>query len=160
MPESQDFELSTNQEPRPPQTNHMHDSDVVAAEDGGLSKDLWMHAYEALKLRNPDLVTDYERHLSSADINHTACGLTSLSPERIKAIIIPKLEDREANRLVVRLGSEPIKVREQGEKIVRFILWSNRYISAAVSTQPFAALAWTGVSILLHVSYAMIQSQK
>lgn len=112
-----------------------------------------MHAYEALKIRNPELVTAYERHLaSSSDISHTTSSFPSLSPELIDAIVKKKLEDREANRLVVRLGEEPIKVREQGEKIIKFIIWSNSFISAAISTQPFAALAWSGVSILLPVS--------
>lgn len=114
-----------------------------------------MHAYEAMKLRDPNLVADYERHLTSADSTHTASALSYLSTEIIEAIVKPKLEDREANRLVLRLGREPVKVREQGEKIIKFILWSNNFISAAISAQPYAALAWSGVSILLPVSCIM-----
>lgn len=110
-----------------------------------------MHAYEALKLRDPGLVTAYERYLTSDDLRRTA--FPSLSPELIESIVKPKLDDREASQLVVRLGREPIKVREQGEKIIKFILWSNDFISAAVSAQPYAALAWSGVSILLPVSW-------
>lgn len=128
---------------------------MVAAEGGKLSRNLWMHAYEALKLRDPDLVTTYEHHLTSADPRHTVSAFPSLSPELIEAIIKVKLEDREAKRLVVHLGRQPIKVREHGEKIIKFILWSNDFISAAVSVQPYAALAWSGVSILLPVSCAM-----
>ncbi|MCJ1428331.1 hypothetical protein MMC29_006240, partial [Sticta canariensis] len=146
--QSHNLELATNQEQRQLQTDQGHSSDVVAAEDGKQSRNLWMHAYEALKLRDPALVTDYERHLTSADPSRTS---PSLNPELIdiEAIVKVKLDDREANRLVVHLGRQPIKVREHGEKIIKFILWSNDYISAAVSVQPYAALAWSGVSILL-----------
>ena len=35
------------------------------------------------------------------------------------------------------------------EKIIGGILWSSVFISAAVSAQPYAALAWSGVSIIL-----------
>lgn len=157
MLESQDSDLATDHKPLLPQSKKFHSSDVAAAEDGRQSKDLWMHAYEALKLRNPELVIAYERHLASADISHTSSASPSLSPELIEAIVKKKLEDREAKRLVVRLGEEPIKVREQGEKVIKFIIWSNGFISAAVSAQPYAALAWSGVSILLPVSCAMIQ---
>ena len=131
---------------------------MVAVEDGKQSRNLWMHAYEALKLRDPDLVTAYERHLTSADSSHTVSAFPSLNPKLIEAIIKVKLEDREANRLVVNLGRQPIKVREHDEKILKFILWSNDFISAAVSIQPYAALAWSGVSILLPVSCAMTKS--
>ena len=128
---------------------------MEAAEGGKQSGNLWMRAYEVLKLRDPELVTAYECHLTSADPSHTVSAFTSLSPKLIEAIIKEKLEHREANRLVVHLGTRPIKVREQGEKIIKFILWSNNFVSAAVSVQPYAALAWSRVSILLRVSYAM-----
>ncbi|MCJ1423388.1 hypothetical protein MMC29_001271 [Sticta canariensis] len=147
--ESQNLELATNQGQRRSQTHQGHSSDVVATEDEKQSKNLWMLAFEALKLRDPELVTAYECHLASADPSHTVSAFTSPSPELIKAIIKERLEHREANRLVVHLGTRPIKVREQGEKIIKFILWSNSFISAAVSVQPYAALAWSGVSILL-----------
>lgn len=111
------LESTTDQGLRPPQSSQSDKNDVVSAEDEARSKDLWLHAYEILKLRDPDLVTAYERHLASANISHTASASPSLSPELIESIIKPKLEDRDAKRLVLRLGREPIKVREQGERL-------------------------------------------
>ena len=35
------------------------------------------------------------------------------------------------------------------EKIIKTIMWSSTFVGAAVSTQPYAALAWAGVSIIL-----------
>lgn len=43
----------------------------------------------------------------------------SPSPELIETIFKSKLQDREANQLVINLGTEPVKVREQGEKVIQ-----------------------------------------
>lgn len=102
-------------------------------------------------------MTAYERRLTSADTCHTASASPFLNPELIGSIIKPKLENGEVKRLVERLSGEPVKVREQGERVLKFILWSDTSISASVNAQPFAALAWVGVSILLPVSLAMVK---
>lgn len=126
--------------------------DGVAAEDEAKSNDLWKHAYEIVKRRNQEMVTAYEHYLGLLDPGHTSSTSPSLNPELLESIIQPKLDDREARRLVLHLGRKPIKVREQGEKILKFILWSNSAISAAVSANPFAALAWSGISLVVPVS--------
>ena len=133
-----------------PQGNGDHIHDVSQPED------LWEHAYQALKIRDPALVTDYEHSLAALNDPQTDRAQVSL-PELIDTVVKKKLEDRENKRLVIRLREKPIKVREQGEKVIRFILWSNNFISTALSAQPYAALAWSGASILLPVSCAMIQ---
>ena len=111
-----------------------------------------MRAYSELKDRDQVLVATYERYLASDGISHIASAHSSLNPRLIETIVKQKLQDREAKQWVMHLGTQPIQVRAQGEKIIKFILWSNDFISAAVSTQPYAALAWSGVSILLPVS--------
>ena len=58
--------------------------------------------------------------------------------------------------MIIHLRGKPVKVREQGERILKFILWSKDLVSAATSTQPYAALAWSGVSILLPVRFLQI----
>ena len=145
--------LATSQERRSPSTQHGYNKDVIAIGDAKNSKDPWLQAYEALKLREPDLVAAYECRLAPTITN---CADPSLSPELIETIIKSDLQDREAHQWVVNLGKEPVKVREQGEKVIKFILWSNDIVSQALSAQPYAALAWSGVSILLPVSCALI----
>ena len=147
----QESTFATGQERHPPLTQHGY---RIATGDGDAKKseDLWVLAYKALKLRDPDLVAAYERLLAP-----TTTDLAYLSPshESIETIVKSKLQEREANQLVINLGQRPVKVREQGEKIIKFILWSNGIVSQALSAQPYAALAWSGVSILLPVSCAM-----
>lgn len=147
----QESTFATGQERHPPLTQHGYSNDVIATGDGDAKKsdDLWILAYKALKLRDPDLVAAYERLLAPTptDLAHL-----SPNPEYIETIVKSKLQEREANQLVINLGERPVKVREQGEKIIKFILWSNGIVSQALSAQPYAALAWSGVSILLPVS--------
>ena len=143
----------TGQEQHPPLTQHGYNKDVIAIEGAKNAKDLWLQAYEALELRESDLVAAYKRQLAPTSITSAD---PSLSPELIETIIKPKLQDREVHQLVINLGKKPVKVREQGEKVIKFILWSNDIVSKALSAQPYAALAWSGVSILLPVSCALI----
>ena len=115
--------FATGQERRSPSTQHGHNNDVIAIGDAKKSKDLWLQAYEALELREPDLVAAYKRLLAPTTTN---LADSSPSPELIETIVKSKLQDREANQLVINLGTKPVKVREQGEKVIIFILWSNQ----------------------------------
>ena len=124
---------------------------MLLGNDISQQEDLWQSAYKALEARNPDLVTGYKLGLAALNDLQTDCAQISL-PNLIKIVVDKGLQDREKKRLVIHLGEKPIKLREQGEKVIRFILWSNKFISAAASAQPYAALAWSGVSILFPVS--------
>ena len=146
--------IATGQERHPPLTQHGSNKDVIAIGDAKNSKDLWLQAYEALELREPDLVAAYKRRLAPTSTNSAD---PSLSPELIETIINSNLQDLEADQWVINLGRKPVKVRDQGEKIIKFILWSNDIVSQALSAQPYAALAWSGVSILLPVSSVLIE---
>ena len=117
-----------------------------------------MLAYESLKLRDPDLVADYENRLAATTASSENYPQGPLNPELIRAVVERKLQDHEAKKLVLHIRGKPIKVREQGEKVIKFILWSNGFVSAAVSAQPYAALAWSGISLLLPVSWSRTQS--
>ena len=114
--------------------------------------DLWAEAYERCKLREHDLVGRYEQHIkaytSSADTTHG----DRFSPGEIAGLIKAQRGDLDAQRLTLRLRGRSIAIREQGEKIVKFVLWFNSTISSALASQPYASLAWSGVSIILPVS--------
>lgn len=150
--------LTADQGRDPSQIEYGHSDDRVGAKAENQSKDLWMRAYGDLKDRDPVLVAAYERYLASDGMGHTASVHPSLNPGLIETIVKQKLQDRDAKQWVIHLGPRPIQVRAQGEKIIKFILWSTDFISAAVSTQPYAALAWSGVAILLPVSCTMTQT--
>ena len=119
------------------------------AQASSQSADLWERAYESLKLRNPSLVKVYEQHLAAFIGLPGDCS--QIDRSHIQAVINKRLKTREESQLIVRLGSHSASVREMGENVVTFILWSKDVVSSALSAQPYAALAWSGVSLLLSV---------
>lgn len=62
-----------------------------------------------------------------------------------------KLDQRESKQLVVRFFDKPVKLREQSEKLIKFVLWSKDVVAAAMKSEPHAAIAWAGASLILSV---------
>jgi hypothetical protein len=106
--------------------------------------DLWRRAYKVLQERESQLVESYER-LICPD------GGEFDTEERMKQAIQTKLERRESRHFIFKLADKSIKVREWGDSIAKLMIWSEGIVSTAISAQPYAALAWTGVSIFLPV---------
>lgn len=46
---------------------------------------------------------------------------------------------------------QKVHIRQQAERLVKFVFSSEQILAAAVSTQPFKALAWSGTSMFLSV---------
>jgi hypothetical protein len=102
-----------------------------------------MRGYLMLKEREPELVNFYENHLATRDF------LTgSLTPESAKSMVEKLSQEREKKQWRISLFQKEIKVREQAEKLIKFLLVSDKVIKTAL---PYAALAWSGVSIVLPV---------
>lgn len=110
--------------------------------------DPWTRAYEIFQDRESELAADYKKHLQ--------VGITSSvdfsTPLSVESIVKRLLEDREEKQWQVPLLGKNIKIREQVERLAKFVLWSDEIVKSALSAQPYAALAWSGVSILLPVS--------
>lgn len=112
----------------------------------------WELAYGILQAREPKLVEAYQAHLRLAQ--HDNSVHTNLSnPRSVQSVMTKLLEDREKKQWRVSLLGKDVKIREQTEKLAKFLLWADPIVKSAVSTQPYAALAWAGVSLLLPVGH-------
>ncbi|KAK4205835.1 ankyrin repeat protein [Rhypophila decipiens] len=114
--------------------------------------DLWDCAYEEVKKRQGELIADYEKHLVSLQGSAAAGADLPTTPSIIKSVVNTLLEDREKKQWRVPLQGKDHLVREQVEKLMKFCLWADTIVKNVVSAQPYAALAWSGVSLLLPVS--------
>ncbi|KAL7903031.1 hypothetical protein HDV64DRAFT_284841 [Trichoderma sp. TUCIM 5745] len=112
------------------------------------SLDPWTRAYEIFQEGGSELVTDYKKHLASLEEDTTFSADLSSSTS-VEAIVRRLLENREKTQWQVPLLGKNIKIREQVEKLAKFALWSDEIVKSALSAQPYAALAWSGVSMLL-----------
>ncbi|KAJ4359559.1 uncharacterized protein N0V89_000114 [Didymosphaeria variabile] len=107
--------------------------------------DLWEQAYEIVTQQEPDLMAAFAQHLTSAE----GTSASPLVPQSITLIVERLTLERERKQWRLALFEKDIRVRNQIEKLAKFVLWSDGIIKQALSAQPYAALAWSGVSILL-----------
>jgi hypothetical protein len=112
------------------------------------SLDLWKSAFDKFREEEPDLLGDYDHHVFGA----TAVNAGLASREAIETALNKLLEDREKKQWKISVLSHDIKLRAQVERVVGILKWADPLVKDALSTQPYAALAWSGVSLLLPVS--------
>ncbi|KAJ5510354.1 hypothetical protein N7453_002457 [Penicillium expansum] len=93
-------------------------------------------------------MTDYASHLASLQVNPTSKRNISNS-EFVEDVVKRLLDDRKKKQWRLSLLGNNVIIRKQVEKLAKVLLWSDPVVKSAVSTQPHAALAWSGVSILL-----------
>jgi hypothetical protein len=110
--------------------------------------DLWEQAYDIFRKEEPVLIEDYNRHL----VGNVAPAADLSSRQSVEAVLKKLLEYREKKQWKIPFPGHDIKIRTQVEGLAKFLQWSDPFIQEAVSTQPYAALAWSGVSLLLPVS--------
>ncbi|KAL6831234.1 hypothetical protein J3E69DRAFT_379126 [Trichoderma sp. SZMC 28015] len=110
--------------------------------------DTWALAFEMASERESKLMLAYEQYLSSLQGDNAIFGGLS-TPEFIQSIVERAIEDREKKRWCVSLLGTDIEIRAQAERLTKFLLWSESIVTVAMSNQPYAALAWSGVSLLL-----------
>jgi hypothetical protein len=127
------------------------DTAVPSDSSAGQDIDPWSRAFDIVQARERELMTDYKKHLASLQGTASAASGDLSTPRSVESILKQLLKDREEKQWMVSLMGKPVKIREQGEKLVKFLLWTDPIVKNAVSAQPYAALAWTGVSMLLPV---------
>ncbi|MCJ1384636.1 hypothetical protein MMC17_007754, partial [Xylographa soralifera] len=108
---------------------------------------LWALAYDALQKTNPELIEKFNHCLgiSTTDIDNKSLVLPSTDRVVQKAFD----ELKEAGSSNEELKKTSAKIRKYFEQTIKIVIASKDYISSAVSANPYAALAWTGVSLLL-----------
>ena len=120
-----------------------------------LSESLWTRAYEDLKKKEPVVTLAFEQYCRPASTTTSSTTDTFSNPDQIAQFVQSKLDKRECERLVLNLFGKPVKLREQSEKLVRFILWSKDFVSVVLKSEPHAAIAWAGISLIMPASRAL-----
>jgi hypothetical protein len=113
--------------------------------------DVWAGAYETFRKRESELSADYEKYLISFLDDADGLG-ERLDVQSMERVVAQLLEVRKKKQWHISLLGKNINIREQSEKLGKFLLWSDGLVKSTVSFQPYAALAWSGVSIFLTVS--------
>ncbi|KAH8647874.1 hypothetical protein BX600DRAFT_484435 [Xylariales sp. PMI_506] len=126
----------------PDVTNNAQTSNIVP------HVDLWTQAFKIFKEKEPELAADYKKHLESLQNNNTA-DVDLSAPRSVESLVKQLCDEREKKQWKITLGHKDIKIRKQVENLAKFLLWSDSVVKNVLSAQPYAALAWSGVSLLL-----------
>ncbi|KAE9370092.1 hypothetical protein N431DRAFT_484409 [Stipitochalara longipes BDJ] len=123
---------------------------------------LWEQAYEELKndkdKRKRQLVQAYEEILLSdarsgvtnpAAIQAYKDANIASKREQIVSVLNRKLQYVEDNQVKLRMGSKEIEVSKHFDSAVTAVLQFKDIVSSVVSAEPHAAMAWTGVCLVL-----------
>jgi hypothetical protein len=120
--------------------------------------ELWNQAYDDLKRDEEQLIKDYQSVLSS-DMSMTmitptlmTMGSSEERQQQMAALLARKVEETKKKTWKLKFGGKEIPVKDVVESVVGIISWADDYISGALSTNPYASVAWGGVSLLLPVS--------
>ncbi|KAF8858160.1 hypothetical protein BDZ45DRAFT_802669 [Acephala macrosclerotiorum] len=123
-----------------------------------LISELWNEAYESLRTKEEKLVKDYEAILSTNI--ETAFGLTSdiLSPrarvtrrDQMERILKRKLAEMKENEWRLRFNGLDIAFKDLAEPVLGIVSAADQYVTNALSANPYASIAWAGVSLILPI---------
>ncbi|KAK8863178.1 hypothetical protein PGQ11_009413 [Apiospora arundinis] len=114
--------------------------------------DIWAAAHEKFVKQERELATDYATHLAAVSDAATARPTGSMSADSAKSIVEQLQKEREEKQWHATFYGKDFKLRAQAKKLAKFFVWCDNATKNTLSAQPYAALAWSGVSILLPVS--------
>ena len=105
---------------------------------------LWALAYEDLQQANPDLVKEFENCLGAKTSRQ------DLDADSLAQRALQEIDKVELSK--TRLHATSAMIRKYFEQALKIVVTSKDFITAIASTNPYAALAWTGISFVLPVS--------
>ncbi|KAE9376195.1 hypothetical protein N431DRAFT_404374 [Stipitochalara longipes BDJ] len=116
--------------------------------------ELWNVAYDELKSKEEKLIEDYEEKLHG-DLTTMLGASAVFSGSKIerkdlmRVLLTRKIEEVKENTWKLKFGGHEIPVKDLAEPVAGIIEWADDYISGALSANPYASIAWAGVSLLL-----------
>lgn len=137
-----------------PQVRAANSTSTISSSDAPQNDsctDLWDLAFSKLEAREHQLVADYKKHIHDQLHDGQPSEVVLSSPQSVRELVNELVEYREKKQWQFNVFGETVKVREQVENLLKFLVWSDDIIKEAVSSQPHLALAWSSVSILLPV---------
>ena len=120
--------------------------------------ELWNHAYEQLREKEPKLIENYEEEISrhvSTMVGATVAisGLGKVRRrEQMEALVKQKLQEDEDGKWRIPLGNDRIAIRDLARYVVSIVDWGKDFVGTTLESSPYGSIAWTGVCLLLPVS--------
>ena len=123
----------------------------------GTKPSLWAYAYDRLRQENITLASKFEALLNVStsstedkDDGNFCCKILNIQQQALEDIITAK--DSQA------LSNTTSKIKRCFQRGIAVIVGARDFIGSAVSANPYAALAWSGVSLMLSVRHPFLLS--
>lgn len=100
--------------------------------------------------RQPALMADYKKHLGSIG-GSGPIDVDFAAPRSIESVVKNLQDEQKKKQWQVAIRGKQVKIREPTEKLIKFVIWAAPIVQNAVSNNPYIALAWGGVCLVLPV---------
>ncbi|KAH6632800.1 hypothetical protein F5144DRAFT_489374 [Chaetomium tenue] len=116
-------------------------------------RELWDFAYERLQDEDAALVSSFEEQLrSDANPGLTSSGSKVSRREMMEGILKAKMDKINEEVWKLRFGATEVQVKDMVGPVLAIVVnQMNQYVNGALGSNPYASLAWAGVSLLLSV---------
>ncbi|UKZ75828.1 hypothetical protein TrVFT333_003522 [Trichoderma virens FT-333] len=135
----------------PQPTTGISSSRLTYGDQGTSIQDLWNSAYDTLQEEDGNLIKKYEAKLRGNLVAGLGSTMGQVLSRRdwMYAILKCKMDEVEKSRWKLKYGESEVVLSDIAQSISKVINSANQFITAAVSSNPSASLAWAGVSVLL-----------
>lgn len=122
--------------------------------------ELWNQAYDDLRsdLKDGKLIKKYEAiietHLSTVVVStgQTLAPVKASRKDNMLRLLDKKMTEVKANKWRLRFHDHEVLVEDLAKPVINMIDQADKYVSDAVSANPYASIAWAGVGLILPVS--------
>jgi ElaB/YqjD/DUF883 family membrane-anchored ribosome-binding protein len=126
--------------------------------------ELWNQAYEDLKSdsKGRKLIDKYEAIITTDLSTMVASTAQVLAPvkasrkENMLRVLDKKMAEVKDNKWRLRFHDHEVLVEDLAKPVINMIDMADKYVSDAVSANPYASIAWAGVGLILPVSVPRI----
>ncbi|KAK1536059.1 hypothetical protein CPAR01_09601 [Colletotrichum paranaense] len=117
----------------------------------GSIRQLWDVAYQNLRNQEESLVQEFEDQICGNLAAGLGVGVRSHAGTKDWLATILKNKMDQVNRESWRLkfGSSEVEVQDIVKPVLAVVDWANDFVAKALVSNPYASIAWSGVSLLL-----------
>jgi hypothetical protein len=122
--------------------------------------ELWDEAFEKLKIDEKDLIQDYQRVLNrdkslTSVVASTSflAGLEAPTQLQMQYVLQRKIDNVKSKEWKLKFKGHELAVKQLVEPVTSIIEWAQDYVGQALEASVYGSLAWSGVCLLLPVSY-------
>ncbi|KAK1532441.1 uncharacterized protein CCOS01_04424 [Colletotrichum costaricense] len=117
----------------------------------GSIRQLWDVAYQNLRNQEESLVQEFEDQICGNLAAGLGVGVRSHAGTKdwLATILKHKMDQVNRESWKLKFGSSEVEVQDVVKPVLAVVDWANDFVAKALVSNPYASIAWSGVSLLL-----------